>query len=1309
MIFVKDRVKQGTSTAGLGTITFSSSVGGYQDFSVLGNNSQTFYAIEESTNWEVGIGTYSANTLTRDTILASASGDGLPIYLSGDATVFVTYPASGSVFTSGNIASLTGISLGVSGVAFNDGTTQGTAFSYASGVSIDLNSSRISTIETSGLATIDTNLKAVMNTGVALSGSAISLASSGLGYSNRISTIEGSGLTTYVAGTGLTLIGTEFNTTGTGHFDRITFTDNNIQIGDAGSSNTGNSKVIEIGHHAGSSNDNNTDTIFLGRNSAAGGGSGNDNAIFIGTNAGYVGLDADYSVFVGYDAGNSTSGTAYSNLIGYQAGKQVAISYKQGPEYSNVIGYQAGYDATGSYNNYIGYGAGKGTSGNYNIEIQTYRNPSTSVIGDNDNKLHIGNIIIGDTDSKKLAIGNVGAGNLDPDATLELILNNQNDVGFIVQAAAGQNSNLTEWQNSSEDNVAKVDRTGAFSGQHFQFGDGTIQISAATPFSSVSGARVDLNDSRISTIESTGVALSGSAIALAESGTALFTGLYNVSGKIGAGTTYTAGTGLTLVGNEFNTTGTGHFDQITFSTGSIIKVGDESADGLLLSTGTIAIGHQAGRNARAQAQSIAIGIGAGSESSGERYDGGEPISTNRGAKNTYIGYYAGHQNVGINYPLGIANIANNVIGNTAGSGMGNTWYSNIIGSEAGKGSVHNESNNVVGYQAAFEMSGVDKSDIVGWQAAVGLKESAKSLFMGHQAGRLSSGMTTCVVIGDRAGQSVTSWHWVEDSAVDSVMIGSEAGNSSKNSDATIMIGYRAGKYSSGAIDSTYIGFEAGFGASGRDNLYLGTRAGYSLNNPITGNNNIEIKTTTTNSLFANTESSNKLNIGSTIVGDLDLKKLAIGDVGASNLTSDATLEILPSGANNVGLIVQGASAHAVNLTEWQNSSEDNIAKVDHTGAFSGQHFQFGDGTVQTTASAGGMSDATGAKVDLNTTRVMAIMTTGVALSGSVINLASSGLGYSNRISTIETSGVALSGSAISLASSGLGYSNRISTIETSGVALSGSVIALAASGTANFTGLYATSGNVASTGATNAANLVSTGNYLETTLGGGSVPAATGAKIDLNTSRVTAIMTTGVALSGSVINLASSGLGHSNRISTIETSGVALSGSAIALAASGAGYSSRISTIESTGVATAANLIATGVRSQVGHYDIDVKTTKTSGVLTPIISGAGGAKKTFDLSLGNTFTHTLGANTTFYLANVTQGQKFVIRTQQDGTASRTVTWGFDTAGNGVVRWAEGGTAPTGTAKPAGVADVYGFIAIGTGTYDGFVIGNNLLL
>ena len=209
MLFVRDRVKQGTTTTGAGTITLDSSFGGYQNFSVLDNGTQTFYAIEESTNWEVGIGTYSSNTLTRDTVLAGASGDGVPIYLSGSATAFITYPASGAVFTTGNIASLTGVKLGVSGVAFSDGTTQttaGTSFSATSGARIDLNDGRISTIE---------------STGVALTGSVSSLAGSGVGYSSRISTIESTG----VALTGSVI---DLATSGTSNFTGIYNTSGNL-------------------------------------------------------------------------------------------------------------------------------------------------------------------------------------------------------------------------------------------------------------------------------------------------------------------------------------------------------------------------------------------------------------------------------------------------------------------------------------------------------------------------------------------------------------------------------------------------------------------------------------------------------------------------------------------------------------------------------------------------------------------------------------------------------------------------------------------------------------------------------------------------------------------------------------------------------------------------------------------------------------------------------------------------------------------------------------------------------------------------
>jgi hypothetical protein len=213
MFLVRDRVKQGTTTQGVGNVTFSSSFGGYQDFSVLGNGSKTFYTIEESTNWEVGIGTYNSNVLTRDTVIDSASGEGIPIYLSGSAVAFVSYPASGAVFTTGNIASVTGVSLGVSGISFNDGSTQTTAaasFSSVSGARIDLNDGRISTIESTGVATaanlattgivlytglyntsgnLDSRISTIESTGVATSSDLNSV-------SSRVTTIEGSGVAT---------------------------------------------------------------------------------------------------------------------------------------------------------------------------------------------------------------------------------------------------------------------------------------------------------------------------------------------------------------------------------------------------------------------------------------------------------------------------------------------------------------------------------------------------------------------------------------------------------------------------------------------------------------------------------------------------------------------------------------------------------------------------------------------------------------------------------------------------------------------------------------------------------------------------------------------------------------------------------------------------------------------------------------------------------------------------------------------------------------------------------------------------------
>ena len=98
MAFVlKDRVKETSTTTGTGTITLAGAVSGYQSFSAIGNANTTYYTIagQGTTEWEVGIGTYtsSGTTLSRDTVLASSNSGSLVNFSAGTKDVFCDYPA----------------------------------------------------------------------------------------------------------------------------------------------------------------------------------------------------------------------------------------------------------------------------------------------------------------------------------------------------------------------------------------------------------------------------------------------------------------------------------------------------------------------------------------------------------------------------------------------------------------------------------------------------------------------------------------------------------------------------------------------------------------------------------------------------------------------------------------------------------------------------------------------------------------------------------------------------------------------------------------------------------------------------------------------------------------------------------------------------------------------------------------------------------------------------------------------------------------------------------------------------------------
>jgi hypothetical protein len=98
-LVLKDRVKETTSTAGTGSITLAGPVQGYQGFSVIGNGNTTYYTIAGTSEWEVGIGTYSGGVLSRDTVLGSSANGSKVAFSAGIKDVFVTYPADKAIST----------------------------------------------------------------------------------------------------------------------------------------------------------------------------------------------------------------------------------------------------------------------------------------------------------------------------------------------------------------------------------------------------------------------------------------------------------------------------------------------------------------------------------------------------------------------------------------------------------------------------------------------------------------------------------------------------------------------------------------------------------------------------------------------------------------------------------------------------------------------------------------------------------------------------------------------------------------------------------------------------------------------------------------------------------------------------------------------------------------------------------------------------------------------------------------------------------------------------------------------------------
>ena len=124
-LVLNDRVLEVSVSTGTGSMQLGGAPLGFQSFSDgIGTGNTTYYTITDDTEgtWEVGIGTYNAGYLTRDTIFQSSNGDAKVNFGTGDKRVWSDYPAARAAYLGQTITTLNGYVKG-SGNALSSVTT----------------------------------------------------------------------------------------------------------------------------------------------------------------------------------------------------------------------------------------------------------------------------------------------------------------------------------------------------------------------------------------------------------------------------------------------------------------------------------------------------------------------------------------------------------------------------------------------------------------------------------------------------------------------------------------------------------------------------------------------------------------------------------------------------------------------------------------------------------------------------------------------------------------------------------------------------------------------------------------------------------------------------------------------------------------------------------------------------------------------------------------------------------------------------------------------------------------------------------
>jgi hypothetical protein len=1192
---IKDRVKQGTTTTGAGTITLdvSLSSSGFQNFSVLGDGTQTYYAIEEGANFEVGLGTYNSNTLTRSTILDSSNG-GSAITLNGNANVFVTYPADKAVFTDAdNNATVTGLIVGQTGVKFNDGTIQTTAavsFSAASGARVDSNTANISLNDTdisnlSGLVSTNTSNISNNDTDISNLSGLVSTNTSNISSNDTdINTVSG---LTVTNATNISNNSTDISTvsgltvTNSNDIDTVSgLTVTNTNSISTNSTNIGTVSGLTV------TNANNISTNSTDIDTVSGIAVGKDN----------------YQYWTITDGSNSEN-VQSTNSVKFTGEGNTTVSYDIGSNTVSISGSAAGggggYDfnvsaggssdtiASGETVTWTGLGSNTVT---YNSSSNTFSISGT----DQDLSLYATVSNLASTGATNAASAASNASNISTNTT------NIASTGATNSAAAASNANdidtvsgllYSSWTASDGSNSkaisggdqVKFTGTGATS---VNYNTGTNTFTVNTPSSEAGYEGWTATDgsatSEIANGNDVKITGAGNVTVSFVSGTP---NVFTVSGN-DVSNTYTAGTGLQLVANEFNVSG---------------------IDSSMIVNGSVA-------NADLANSSVTVTAGTGLGNGGAVSLGGSVSVDVTGIDTTLL------QGTITNAQLA-GSIANNKLSNdsvtvTAGSGLSN-------GGEVDLGATTT---------LDITPGGVTNAMLGGSIANDKLSNSSVS-YGGVSLALGASDATPAFNLSDATGYATSN------------LVG------------TVTNSQLAGSIDNGKLTNSSVTVSGGTGLSNGGAVSLGSSV----------------------TIDADTASTSQ-------VGVVQLQDSATDGTTDKAITPNAVYDIsgvLQTNIDNAGTTyTAGTGLILISSTEFNVSGIDSTMIVD--GSISNDDLA---GSIANNKLANDSVSYGGVSLDLGQTDA----TPAFNLSDAT------GYATSNLVGTITNSQLAGSIANDKLTNSSVNYG---------GVSVSlGGSDATPAFNITDATG-YPTSSLVGTVTNAQLAGSIANAKLVNDSVSYGGVSVDLGASDAtpaFNLTDATGYPTS--SLVGTVTNAQLAGSIANAKLandSVTVTAGSGLSnGGEVDLGAS-------ISVDITPGGVTAAMLNTDVTLDEITDHgatttnNITMGTITTSGVKTPILSGAGGGSTTFDLSTGSTFTHTLAANSTTTLAvsNVTAGQKFVVRLEQNSGGTGLVNF-F----NGI-RWAGGNTPPTLTATVSKI-DVLGFITSSSGHYEGFIIGQNV--